>query len=117
MFLTFSLQLLAARPPTNLRAWCVEFSRTNVGAHDTFVCILEIDSMLYLEHFRVESSLLEPSPQHLPVYVVDGRDAGQDEVEDEEVPLEAVGYVVFAPSRVAHRGDVLQVLAHLVVVQ
>lgn len=61
----------------------------------------------------VEAALLEPAPQHLPVDVVDGRDTGQDEVEDEEVSLEAVGDVVLAASRVAHGRNVLQVLAHL----
>lgn len=67
----------------------------------------------YLHDFCVEAALFEPPPQHLPVDVVDGRDAWQHEVEDEEVPLEAVGDVVFATAGVAHGGEVLQVFTNL----
>lgn len=68
---------------------------------------------MYLHHFCVEAALFEPPPQHLPVDVVDGRDARQHEVEDEEVPLEAIGDVVLAAAGVAHGSNVLQVFANL----
>lgn len=74
---------------------------------------MRTESLTRLHDVGVETPFLEPSLQHLAVDVVDGRDAGQNEVEHEEVTLEAVGDVVFAAARVTHGGDVLQVLAHL----
>ena len=66
-----------------------------------------------VERVPVEVPSREAPVEHLTVDVVDARDAGQDQVEDEEVALEPVGDVVLPAARVLHGGEVLQVLARL----